>query len=105
MKIPVFMQACPAAAHCESASGCLDPSCLQCAMASEHVAAEAGEVNRQAAKTAVVSVRMGANPGCVQSTHNSQKPRGCREISYFAGGRSGPSAHLRAAGSCSGSSP
>jgi hypothetical protein len=64
MKIPVFMQACPAAGHFESASECLDPSCLQCAMASEHVAAEAGKANRQATKTAAVSIRMGANPGC-----------------------------------------
>jgi hypothetical protein len=45
---------------------------------------------------------MGANPGWGRS---AQERRSRGEISYFAGGRSGLSAHLRAVGSCSGSSP
>jgi hypothetical protein len=72
MKIPVFMQACPATAHFKSASESLDPSCLQCAPASEHVAADAGKAKRQVTKTAAVSIRIGANPGCGASTHHNQ---------------------------------
>ncbi|MET4449171.1 hypothetical protein ABIB75_007483 [Bradyrhizobium sp. GM2.2] len=104
MKIPVFMQACPAAVHFESASGCFDPSCLQCAMAPEHVSAEAGKAKATNEKTAIVSIRMGANPGCVaiEASYQNAAPG---EISYFAGGRSGLSAHFRAVGSRSRSSP
>ena len=61
-------------------------------------------MNRKATKTAAVGIRMGSKSRLWCDRCIVTRAPGSRGNSYFTGGRSGLSAHLRAVGSCSGSS-